>query len=237
MRRLCPGPAPWAHRHTVPPVRTRARSRKRPGRIRGEASGNEHVEPNQREPSAEEVSSPQFRNLGDAAAAKSEHRLDEGLEFLVRGASLIAAKPRLCNHHSHATGYSPPPVSFWRPLPGILVRQNGTPFLSLQNAADVGSCCVFVRVLSRHPSSHSRAPALGVWAARSSAAKVRNRRRLQDSQLLQRWVSISHTSLTLEPTVVIGLKRPAACGHLHPFCSSKPILCTGQNWLQPAAPS
>jgi len=118
----------------------------------------------------------------------------------------------------------------------ILVRQNGTPFLSLQNAADVGSCCVFVRVLSRHPSSHSRAPALGVWAARSSAAKVRNRRRLQDSQLLQRWVSISHTSLTLEPTVVIGLKRPAACGHLHPFCSSKPILCTGQNWLQPAAP-
>ena len=103
MRRLCPGPAPWAHRHTVLPVRTRARSRKRPGRIRGEASGNEHVEPNQREPSAEEVSSPQFRNLGDAAAAKSEHRLDEGLEFLVRGASLIAAKPRLCNHHSHAS--------------------------------------------------------------------------------------------------------------------------------------
>lgn len=224
MRRLCPGPAPWAHRHTVPPVRTRARSRKRPGRIRGEASGNEHVEPNQREPSAEEVSSPQFRNLGDAAAAKSEHRLDEGLEFLVRGASLIAAKPRLCT------------VLIIHMLK-ILVRQNGTPFLSLQNAADVGSCCVFVRVLSRHPSSHSRAPALGVWAARSSAAKVRNRRRLQDSQLLQRWVSISHTSLTLEPTVVIGLKRPAACGHLHPFCSSKPILCTGQNWLQPAAPS
>ena len=118
----------------------------------------------------------------------------------------------------------------------ILVRQNGTPFLSLQNAADVGTCCVFVRVLSRHPSSHSRAPALGVWAARSSAAKVRNRRRLQDSQLLQRWVSISHTSLTLEPTVVIGLKWPAAYGHLHPFCSSKPILCTGQNWLPPAAP-
>ena len=95
---------------------------------------------------------------------------------------------------------------------------------------------VFVRVLSRHPSSHSRAPALGVWAARFSAAKVRSRRRLQDSQLLLRWVSISHTSLTLEPTVVIGLKRPAAYGQLHPFCSSKPILCTGQNWLPPAAP-
>ena len=172
-------------------------------------------------PSAEEVSSPQFRNLGDAAAAKSEHRLDEGLEFLVRGASLIAAKPWLCNHHSHAY---------------ILVRQNGTPFLSLSERRGRWLVRVFVRVLSRHPSSHSRAPALGVWAARSSAAKVRNRRRLQDSQLLQRWVSISHTSLTLEPTVVIGLKRPAACGHLHPFCSSKPILCTGQNWLQPAAP-
>lgn len=53
-------------------------------------------------PSAEEVSSPQFRNRGDAAAAKSEHRLDEGLEFLVRGASLIAAKPRLCTIIIHS---------------------------------------------------------------------------------------------------------------------------------------
>jgi len=118
----------------------------------------------------------------------------------------------------------------------ILVRQNGIPFPVPSERRGRWLVRVFVRVLSRHPSSHSRAPALGVWAARSSAAKVRSRRRLQDSQLLLRWVSISHTSLTLEPTVVIGLKRPAAYGHLHPFCSSKPILCTGQNWLPPAAP-
>jgi len=154
MRRLCPGPAPWAHRHTVPPVRTRARSRKRPGRIRGEASGNEHVEPNQREPSAEEVSSPQFRNLGDAAAAKSEHRLDEGLEFLVTGASLIAAKPRLCNHHSHATGYSPPPVSFYRVYSCDKTGLHSCPFRTPRTLARAVCLCVCCLGIHHRTAGH-----------------------------------------------------------------------------------